>query len=100
MPDFPQDATHPVVRVNWEDATAFCEWLTQKEIAAGQLEEGQRYRLPTDLEWSIGAGLPDEGRDDTRGARRQGARFSLGQNLAAPARRRAISPTPPFAAPA
>jgi formylglycine-generating enzyme required for sulfatase activity len=63
VPDFAQDNTHPVVRVSWEDATAFCEWLTQKEIAAGLIEEGQSYRLPTDLEWSAGDGLPDEGRN-------------------------------------
>ncbi len=63
IPDFAQDATHPVVRVSWEDATAFCEWLTQKEIGAGLIEETQVYRLPTDLEWSAGAGLPDEGRN-------------------------------------
>jgi formylglycine-generating enzyme required for sulfatase activity len=58
--DFPQDATHPVVRVNWEDATAFCQWLTEKEITEGGLEHGQHYRLPTDLEWSQAAGLPPE----------------------------------------
>jgi formylglycine-generating enzyme required for sulfatase activity len=63
IPDFPQDANHPVVKVNWEDATAFADWLTQTELAAGQLEDGQRYRLPTDREWSQGVGLPDEGRD-------------------------------------
>ncbi len=58
--DFPQDPLHPVVRVNWEDAVAFCNWLTQKEAAAGTLDPGQRYRLPTDLEWSQAAGLPPE----------------------------------------
>ncbi len=63
IPDFPQDPAHPVVKVNWQDASDFCEWLTNKESNAGQLEEGQRYRLPTDLEWSHGAGLPPEGRD-------------------------------------
>ncbi len=63
IPDFPQDPTHPVVKVNWTDGTDFCEWLTRKEIDAGQLEEGQRYRLPTDLEWSMGVGLMDEGGD-------------------------------------
>jgi eukaryotic-like serine/threonine-protein kinase len=59
--DFPQDENHPVVRVNWEDATAFCDWLTQHERAVGKLDEGQVYRLPTDAEWSQLAGLPDEG---------------------------------------
>jgi hypothetical protein len=61
VPDFTQDGTHPAVRVNWEDATAFCQWLTEKEISAGQIEEGQSYRLPSDLEWSDGDGLPEEG---------------------------------------
>jgi serine/threonine protein kinase len=60
-PDFAQDGTHPVVKVSWEDATAFCEWLTKKELAAERLEPGQSYRLPTDREWSIADGLPDEG---------------------------------------
>jgi formylglycine-generating enzyme required for sulfatase activity len=60
-PDFAQDPTHPVVKVSWEDATAFCEWLTKKELAAGRLEPGQNYRLPTDREWSAAAGMPEEG---------------------------------------
>jgi hypothetical protein len=60
-PDFPQDDTHPVVKVSWEDANAFCDWLTKKENDEGNLEEGQQYRLPTDAEWSMAAGLPDEG---------------------------------------
>ncbi len=63
MPDFPQEPTHPVVRINWADATDFCAWLTAREIEGGQLEDGQHYRLPTDLEWSLAVGLPDEGRD-------------------------------------
>lgn len=60
VPDFHQDDTHPVVRVNWDDAAAFCEWLTQTEVAAEQLAEGQHYRLPADVEWSRAAGLPEE----------------------------------------
>jgi formylglycine-generating enzyme required for sulfatase activity len=33
----------PVVNVNWNDAVAFCEWLSRKE--------GKVYRLPTEAEW-------------------------------------------------
>jgi formylglycine-generating enzyme required for sulfatase activity len=59
--DFLQDDTHPVVKVNWDDAIAFCEWLTKTELEAGQLDTQQLYRLPTDLEWSRAVGLADEG---------------------------------------
>ncbi len=52
---------HPVVSVSWDDGHEFCEWLTEKELGEGGLVEGQLYRLPTDLEWSRAAGLPDEG---------------------------------------
>jgi formylglycine-generating enzyme required for sulfatase activity len=34
---------HPVIYVTWNDAVAFCEWLSKKE--------GQTYRLPTEAEW-------------------------------------------------
>jgi formylglycine-generating enzyme required for sulfatase activity len=34
---------HPVVYVSWNDATAFCKWLSKKE--------GKTYRLPTEAEW-------------------------------------------------
>ncbi len=59
--DFQQEPTHPVVRVNRDDASTFCEWLTRHELAAGKLDAGQLYRLPTDVEWSAAAGLPPEG---------------------------------------
>lgn len=54
---FAQDATHPAVNITWEDAQAFCQWLTQHEIAAGKLASNQAYRLPTDHEWSCAVGL-------------------------------------------
>jgi formylglycine-generating enzyme required for sulfatase activity len=40
---FKQSDTHPVVNVNWDDAKAFCEWLSKTEKAT--------YRLPTEVEW-------------------------------------------------
>jgi hypothetical protein len=59
--DVAQNAMHPVVKVNWFDANAFCKWLTSKEHDEGMIEDRQYYRLPTDLEWSAAVGLPNEG---------------------------------------
>jgi formylglycine-generating enzyme required for sulfatase activity len=58
--DFDQNPTHPAAKVNWFDADAFCKWLTEKERRENSLEQGEAYRLPTDLEWSMIAGLPVE----------------------------------------
>ena len=60
-PGFEQGPTHPVVKVSWDDAEAFCEWLTKQERQAGLISENQSYRLPTDAEWSMAVGLAEEG---------------------------------------
>ena len=42
-PGFPQTDDHPVVNVSWNDATAYCEWLSKKQ--------GIKYQLPTEARW-------------------------------------------------
>jgi serine/threonine protein kinase len=59
-PGFVQTPDHPVVGISWEDAGQFCDWLTRKERAEGTLSAFQRYRLPTDAEWSSAVGLTRE----------------------------------------
>ncbi len=44
-PGFPQTPDHPVVEVNWYDAMAFCNWLSQKEA--------KTYSLPTEAQWEF-----------------------------------------------
>jgi formylglycine-generating enzyme required for sulfatase activity len=59
-PFFSQTNDDPVVSVSWNDAKAFCKWLTTKERGEGKLGKDQEYRLPTDAEWSVAVGLPPE----------------------------------------
>ena len=42
-PGFEQTDAYPVVEVSWNDAVAFCGWLSRKER--------KTYRLPTEAEW-------------------------------------------------
>jgi hypothetical protein len=53
---FKQTDEHPAVNVTWNDAKAFCMWLTNTERAAGRISDQQDYRLPTDGEWSAAVG--------------------------------------------
>jgi eukaryotic-like serine/threonine-protein kinase len=60
LPDFPQTAEHPAVNISREDARAFCEWLTAREQKAERIAQTHIYRLPTDLEWSLMAGIVEK----------------------------------------
>jgi Sulfatase-modifying factor enzyme 1 len=57
QPGFPQDHMDPVVNVTWDDAKAFCDWLTEREHRGRRLPANQRYRLPTNMEWNCAVGL-------------------------------------------
>jgi len=42
-PGFEQKSDHPVVRISWNDAQAFCAWLSKKT--------GKTVTLPTEAQW-------------------------------------------------
>jgi formylglycine-generating enzyme required for sulfatase activity len=42
-PGWKQSDRHPVVNVSWNDAVAYCKWLSKVE--------GKTYRLPTEAQW-------------------------------------------------
>ncbi|MFC1805413.1 bifunctional serine/threonine-protein kinase/formylglycine-generating enzyme family protein [Planctomycetota bacterium] len=44
-PYFPQSEQHPASCVSWNDAVAFCKWLSKKT--------GKEYALPTEAQWEF-----------------------------------------------
>jgi hypothetical protein len=50
-------AGEAVGNVTWDEAVAFCEWLTDRERRSGGILAGVSYRLPTDHEWSCAVGI-------------------------------------------
>ncbi|MGV8136000.1 MAG: formylglycine-generating enzyme family protein [Mangrovibacterium sp.] len=56
-----EEYSHPVIHVSWNDAIAYCKWLSQKT--------GKRYRLPTEAEWEYAA----LGGDKSRGYQYSGS---------------------------
>ena len=59
-PGFEQTGKNAVCGVSWDDAVAFCDWLTKEERKTRRLSQSQSYRLPSDLEWSAALGLGEE----------------------------------------
>lgn len=56
-PFFKQGLVHPAVNVSWDDAVAFCQWLTEREHKSRRLPADWSYRLPSDHEWSCAVGI-------------------------------------------
>jgi formylglycine-generating enzyme len=52
-PGFEQKGDHPVVQVSWDDAQAFCAWLSKKS--------GRTVVLPTEAQW-LGSPRPERTR--------------------------------------
>ncbi len=50
----------PVVGVTWYEAMAYCHWLTEKLIEAGDIGDREVITLPTEAQWEKAAALDPE----------------------------------------
>jgi len=57
---YKQGPDHPAVKVSWQDATAFCAWLTKEERRKRKIGPKDTYRLPSDHEWSCALGTGND----------------------------------------
>ena len=67
MPKVPKEGwinDYPMVNVSWEDALAYCKWLSKKT--------GKQYHLPTEAEWEFAA---------RGGGKSKGFKYSGGNNI-------------------
>jgi formylglycine-generating enzyme required for sulfatase activity len=76
-----QTIDHPVVNVSWNDAVAFCHWLSERE--------GRIYRLPTEAEWEYACRAGSETRYSSGDAIED---LALAANLGDESFRRIIRP--------
>ncbi|MEQ1859731.1 MAG: bifunctional serine/threonine-protein kinase/formylglycine-generating enzyme family protein [Chthoniobacteraceae bacterium] len=59
-PGYEPGPMHPAAGVSWDDATAFCAWLTERERQTGGIGASAHYRLPSDHEWSCAVGIGEQ----------------------------------------
>lgn len=52
---FADNSQNPVIGISWNDAVAFCEWLTNRKRREGKLPPGYAYQLPTEAQWEFAA---------------------------------------------
>ena len=52
---------HPIANITIKEIRDFCNWLTDYEREKGLISYSQRYGLPKDEDWSMAAGLTNEG---------------------------------------
>lgn len=55
-----QEPDYPVTCLSWDDADAYCVWLTAAARERGEIKAPAEYRLLTDREWSVVAGVPED----------------------------------------